>query len=384
VAGVLLQHLHQPDLQAARILYSAVAAHRLKGTPVWPMVVAPPGSAKTVLVEALEGLPGMNVHLIDTVTPQTFISGQIPDPQQTSRKPASLLLRIGEKGIIVAPDFSTVLSGNADKRTSIFSDLRRIYDGQLRKEFGTASDDPHEWKGRLTFVAAVTPAVDSYTSVFQSLGERFLMIRWPRANGVEAAEAAMHQDTGRAKSELRAALGELFGNLPEVEPKLPPDMSRMIAALSEFTVRARTHVHRSNYGAKEIESPPEPESPTRLSQQLAQLAKGSALLDGRDTVNDDDYRLVQRAAMDCIPPVRRKVVDALLGGAALQALKIPRSTLKYAREDLEALELMDGSALSETARDLLEQAGYPLPEATRPSRSLHFPPHDQQDTASVA
>jgi hypothetical protein len=74
IENILRKHHHQPDTEAARILYSAVAAHRLEGVPVWPMLVAPPGSLKTELLNALEGLPG--VHVIDNVTPQTFISGQ--------------------------------------------------------------------------------------------------------------------------------------------------------------------------------------------------------------------------------------------------------------------------------------------------------------------
>ena len=40
--AVLHAHYHEPDLEAARVLYSAVAAHRLTGQPVWLMLVAPP------------------------------------------------------------------------------------------------------------------------------------------------------------------------------------------------------------------------------------------------------------------------------------------------------------------------------------------------------
>ena len=57
VESALVAHYHSPDLQAARALYAAIAAHRLKGQPVWPMIVAPPGSMKTDLLDALDGLP---------------------------------------------------------------------------------------------------------------------------------------------------------------------------------------------------------------------------------------------------------------------------------------------------------------------------------------
>ena len=96
VVDVLEHRFHDADVQAARAVYAAVAAHRLKGQPVWPMAVAPPGSLKTEILDALNGLP--NVHFIDSVTPNTFISGQIvegpggrapsraPDPGATARR----------------------------------------------------------------------------------------------------------------------------------------------------------------------------------------------------------------------------------------------------------------------------------------------------------
>lgn len=77
VERALGRHLYQPDLQAARGLYAGLAAHNLSGQPVWTMLVAPPGSMKTDLLTALDGLP--LVHLIDCVTPNTFLSGQVKD-----------------------------------------------------------------------------------------------------------------------------------------------------------------------------------------------------------------------------------------------------------------------------------------------------------------
>jgi len=75
VQDVLLTHYHAPDIEAARAVYSAFAAHRLSGSPVWPMIVAPPGSLKTEMLKALEGEKA--THFIDQITPNTFISGQI-------------------------------------------------------------------------------------------------------------------------------------------------------------------------------------------------------------------------------------------------------------------------------------------------------------------
>ena len=133
-------------------------------------------------------------------------------------------------------------------------------------------------------------------------------------------------------------------------------MQRSISALAEFAVRGRTHIHR-NGRSKEIDYVPEPEAATRLAQQLAQLAKGSALVMERATVEDEDYQLVTRVAFDCTPAPRRRVLDALMRSGEGEKSTGAASTLHYAREELAALGLLTTEgALSELSRDLLRQA----------------------------
>jgi hypothetical protein len=318
---------------------------------------------KTALLAALDGLP--QVHLIDRVTPNTFLSGQIREGKQRSASTmsSSLLHRIGEQGIIAFPDFSTVLSMNREHRGSVLADMRRIYDGHLRKEFGTDdSRKEHEWHGRITFAVATTDEVDRHYSVFQSLGERFVMIRWHRPGGVEAALRAMNQDHESGKRELKEAVHVLFNSLQELQPTLSGSMTKRIASLAEFAVRGRTHIPRAGYD-KEIDYVPEPEAATRLAQQLAQLTKGSALLAGRELANDEDYALTKRVAFDCIPVPRRRILDCLVVGRDVSQAKLPASTRHYAAEDLESVELLENTSsgwmFSPLARHLLEVADEP-------------------------
>ena len=355
VVEVMRRRFHGADVQAARVVYASVAAHRLEGQPVWPMAVAPPGSLKTEILDALHGLP--HVHFIDSVTPNTFISGQIVEGGE-GRSP-SLLDRVGGSATIAIADFSTVLSMNRDKRGSILADMRRIFDGRLRKEYGTA-EPPRDWAGRITFVVAATPDVDQHYAIFQTLGERFLMVRWHRPGGVEAAMKAMNQNVKAAKAEMKGAVHALFNGLPEelAEVTLEVDDQYRLAALAEFTVRARTQVPRD--GSKDIVYVPEAEAPTRLAQQLCQLAKGSALLVGRPAVGPEDLDLVQRVAFDCIPDKRRQVVDHATqteNGLEPAELTVPESSLWYCRQDLEAMDLLSGQGLSGLAKKLLAQAG---------------------------
>jgi hypothetical protein len=356
VTAALCVHYHDPDVEAAWVLYSAVAAHFLTGPPVWLMVVAPPGSMKTELMQALDGVAG--VSLIDRLTPNTLLSGQIEDDKahKPGRKSPSLLHRLGERPIIICPDFTTVLSMKAEPRGIILADLRRIYDGRIRSEYGTAGNlAEREWRGRLTFLAATTPDVDRYYSMFQTMGERFLMVRWHRAGGIDAAVEAMNQNREVAKRDLKEAVNQLFKHLGTYEPTVPAEMQRMIGALSEFTVRARTYVHRT--GNKEVTDQPQPESPTRLAQQLVQLAKGSALLAGRSEATEEDYQLVKRAAFDSIPAIRRKVIDALMSKRQKHSdFGLAKSTLSYVVEELEMLGIVANRKLSPEALNLLREA----------------------------
>jgi len=310
---------------------------------------------KTELLGALYGLPA--VHPVDQVTPKTFISGQIDDPKKKSAVPPGLLHRIGADGILVCSDFSTVLAINRNDRASILSDLRRIYDGHLRKEFGTATNPlQREWRGRITFVVGATLDVDRAYSVFQSLGERFVMVRWPRPGGVEAALRAMNQDTTAAKNELKSAVHRLIRSLAKSNPELPRDLQSKIAALGELAARGRTQVPRDGR-SKTILNIPEPESATRLPQQLAQLTKGSVLIGSRETVSEEDYAIARRAALDSIPALRRKVLDELIAGHDPSAARLPLTTLYYVTQELEVLGLMESNALSSLAEDLLRKAG---------------------------
>jgi len=303
--------------------------------------------------ELLNGLALLkHVHFVDQVTASTFISGHIVEEGTKDQTPAGLLGRVGKTGTIVYPDFSTILAMKPEAKQSILADMRRIYDGSLRKEYGTANNlKAREWTGRITFAVGATSAVDSHYGIFQSLGERFVMIRWGRPDGIEAAMSAMTQDSATARTELQDAVKRLFDTMPQIEPTLSVEMLMRVAALADFVTRARTHVERSGY-TKEMLYTPEAEAPTRLSQQLSQLAKGVALLDGRANVSDADFTLVQRVAFDCIPTTRRKVIQALMRGGDLAAAA-PKATLFYCIQDLEVLGLLSDRELSGLAHQLL-------------------------------
>jgi hypothetical protein len=348
VTALLQRDYRGIDPQTVKAALAIAACHRItEYQPSWLMSIAPPGSLKTVITDALNELP--SIHTIYEVTPHTFISGKVDDVPVTKngkRKiPASLLKRIGEEGILIMPDFSTVLSMSPDPKSQVLSQLRRIYDGQFRREFGTNENmEEREWKGRITTIINVTPAVDKHYKFFNDLGDRFLRIRWNRFGGNRTAHRALHQ-TNSCKTELRRAIRRLMYPILSQKSVAAPGIAlieNQIEHLSEIVCKGRAYVPRDSY-KREIDGEPIIESNTRLPQELAQLARGWALVMGRSECGEDELAIVRQVGWDSMPPSRSKVLQAYLEGRPVTgaALDIPWTTLKYAKEDLTAARLLE-------------------------------------------
>lgn len=386
-------HWHEPDIEAVRIQLACFAGQYLTDyPPAWCMAIAPSGSAKTVILEALNGIE--NFHAVDQLTPTTFISGKFDEdggnPRvrernrakakaqaaaakigavKNNKRPesASFLQRIGDSATIAISDFSTILSMHADVRNNLFSQMRRIYDGNFRREFGTAENlDDREWKGRITMLVAVTPEVDRYNQMFSTLGDRFIRVRWPRAAGHAAMAASAKQNHG-VKEELRTLVHDFVNSFLQSKkscPVIPAPALHRIGELTELMCFARTYVHRKG---NDIDGEPSPESNTRLPQQLCQMARGWHALMEDAEVGAEGMRLIWRAAWDCLPPARRAVLDSLRNKKSVYSPGsnyFTNSSIQFATEDLIVLGLVTEptlgiakSTLTPFAAETLARAG---------------------------
>jgi len=368
IEEILTAEYDNPDLQAAKIICACVAAHRIVAyPPAWLMLIAAPGSMKTDLLEGLRGLP--RIHFVDEVTQSTFISGKVDEGKRKRTRPASYLHRIGDDGILVASDFSTITSTDPKALGKILSQLRKIYDGNYSREFGTDENlEERSWKGRLTLLAGATPTIDAHYAIFHSLGERFVRVRCPRAGGIEAGIAAMghtNELSPRLQQAMQDFLLPILTQPAITPPAIAEDIVRRIASLTEFIALARTVVPRARYN-HEISGAAFTEGNTRLPQQLAQIARGWALLGGRNSVCEEDLALVRRAAFDCLPPTKRKIIERLLAEESPHDSGQARTVVSRAVEDLEIAGIVEKSEqsthrLTKQANQLLTHAGVSSP-----------------------
>jgi hypothetical protein len=358
-----------PDTRALRVTLGAVVANYAPGDPVNLVVVAPPSTGKTEHVTAIADAP--DVWSLSSLTPQTLLSGF--ERKRKDGPPASLLLQIGEFGILAFKDLTTVLTMHREARAQIIGQLREVADGKTEKAFGNGLKI--DWQGKVALIAGVTPIIDEQHAFLAVMGERFVLYRLPEASRQDSARRAI--GLGGQEKELRAEIRALVaaflrqfrhvGQLP-----LPDDFVNPLISLADIVTRARTGVAR-DYQSRDVLYLPEPEAPARLAKQLAQLARGLLAIGVEE---DDALDLVRKVGWDCVPAVRTTVMAALARRGGLSATRaeleeetdLPSSTVRRVEEDLGLLGLVDRTKDSSgkwivAERDLVREYAGTRPES---------------------
>ena len=268
---------------AVEVLLAAVVANRLNGDPFWVMFVNPPGGTKTELIRALDDVP--DVYQLSSLTAKTLVSGYI-DPGR-SRQDHSLLPKLDGK-ILALKDFTSVLTMPRDARAEILGQLREIYDGSYRKDFGTGQS--FKWKGKVGLIAGVTEAIETYQSATQILGERCLLYRLGCADGQQVAQKAL-ENQGReevCRQHFREAVTLFLDRIDTTrELEIPDPIRNKLSALATLCVTARTGVMRDGNGI--IEYIPGTEGPARLAKQLSLFLKALTHVRGKATATQEEY-----------------------------------------------------------------------------------------------
>ena len=360
VSEVCASHFPHLDPDVPRILLAAWLGNDPSiafSDPLWLALIAPPSTLKTGLLTALADATG--AYILDSLTPQTFISGLVREQEPGAKY--GLLHQLGERPNLIIKDLSGILSTRSDNRGEIISQFRCIYDGEYARATGTGGQDARaRWRGRMTVIVGMTPIIDLYHTLNNQLGERFIQLRFAVAEDDVVAAAGQALENAAAGFEQRTALAAAFRAAIAAcgrhlnRGALTPPLRQRLQNLVAFVAKARTGVSRNSKG--DVEQPPSPEGPGRLTKQLAALACGLAALRGTGTLTEDDYRLVERVAFDSIPETRSKILWALYdrGARVLSGfrdyVKVSDPTIRKNLEDLALLGLAVEDATRVTKR----------------------------------
>jgi hypothetical protein len=323
-------------------VFGTVAANLLPGDPVWLGLIAPPSSAKTEILNSLSGLP--YVVLASSLSPASFLSAT-SKKDQDKEATRGLLAQIGEFGIIVLKDFTTVLSLRPEANTEVFAVLREVFDGRYTRHVGTDGGRTLAWNGKVGLVFACTETFDKHHSVISAMGDRYLLCRIAPVEGqFERALEHAGEATERMRRELSEVVERLFATRRTEPRPLSLEETGRISDICSLVVRLRAPVDRHRY-TTEIEGVHGAEGTGRLGLSLERLLAG---LDTLGVDRDVALSVVETVAMDSTPPIRRRAYEYLkrIAPDAAETLdiaekvKLPKKTLSRYLEELEAQGLL--------------------------------------------
>ena len=323
-------------------VFGAVAANLLEGDPVWLGLIAPPSSAKTEILNSLSKLS--YVVQASSLSSASFLSAT-SKKDQDKEATGGLLAQIGEFGIIVMKDFTTMLSMRPEANQEAFAVLREVYDGRYTRYVGTDGGRTMAWNGKVGLVFASTEAFDRHHSVNSAMGDRYLLCRIAPVEGqFERALEHAGEATERMRLELAEVVERLFA-VRRTEPRpLSLEERGRISRICSLVVSLRAAVDRHRY-TTEIEVVHGAEGTGRLGLSLERLLAG---LDTLGVDRDVALNVVEAVAMDSTPPIRRRAYECLrqiapraaeLADIALN-VRIPGKTLRRHLEDLETQGLV--------------------------------------------
>jgi len=289
------------DLDALDAVLAVAATEQLGGDPPWLLVVSGSGNAKTETVGALAGI---GAFVTSTIASEGALLSASSKKEQAKDATGGLLRRIGERGLLVVKDFTSIISMSRDARASVLAALREVYDGKWERNVGTNGGRTLTWEGRIVMVGAVTTAYDSAHAVISSMGDRFALVRVDSGAGASRlaagrqALANVNQEV-QMRTELTGAVSVLMDRLaPELAVLTDEDMDTLLR-VADLVTLARTAVER-DYRGDVIEAHA-PEMPTRFAKMLGQIIRGGLAI-GME--RDHALAVAVRVAGDSMPPLR--------------------------------------------------------------------------------
>jgi hypothetical protein len=194
------------------------------------------------------------------------------------------------------------------------------------------------------------------------MGERFLLYRLPEHKVRDQARMALRRrgGAGAMRRELAEAVAGVLAGAGRAAPELSEADEDRLIALSVYATRARSAVERDGY-SREIELIPGVEGPARMAQALERTLTAIAAI---GAPRGQAWRVVTKLAVDCIPAIRRTMLDTLAlldepvsTSDLAEDVGYPTSTARRALEDLTVYGLATRIKVGGNKADLWQITG---------------------------
>jgi hypothetical protein len=316
-----------------------------------------PSSQKTTLVDFFGGADD-KVYRSDKFTPKSFVSHAASISREKLNE-IDLLPRIRHR-IFLVPELAPLFGLRNEDLLESFAILTRVLDGQgLSTDSGVHGRRGHEGDYLFAWIGCTTPIPHNVWKTMGKLGSRFLFLEMPDGEHTNdelvdnVAGGKSYMDRVEiCREEVAYFLETLWMDTGGVRGVRwdraadPRPVMLQIAAYAKVLARLRGTISVWREGSGDDEtynfSTPMIEQPHRAMSLLYALARGHALIHGRDRLAEEDLPLVARAALESTPNDRRAVMRLLLAKEGVVSTSDVQNALRCSaptgRAILETLE----------------------------------------------
>jgi Bifunctional DNA primase/polymerase, N-terminal len=308
------------DIATLDAVLAVLAAEKLNGDPPWLLLISGPGNAKTETIQAASGVDG--AHIISTIASEGALLSATAKKSRAKTATGGLLRKIGDRGILIIKDFTSILSADRNVRTAVLAALREVYDGRWERNVGSDGGQTLSWQGRVVVVGACTTAWDSAHAVVATMGDRFVQIRSSSYTGRQAAYVRAIDGTGSEvamRQELADAVAGLIGTVDKGDYPLTKEEKARIGRAADLVTLARTAIETDYRG--DIIDAHDPEMPTRFAKQLVQIMRGAVAI---GMTRADALVLVVRCARNSMPQLRLDVLEDIAANPDSRIIDVRR------------------------------------------------------------
>lgn len=319
-----------------------------------------PSSGKTIVLNFFSRIAELT-FATDNFTPASFVSHSANTKKADLAK-IDMLPQIRFKAMIIR-DLAPIFAKNDDDVQSALGILIRVLDGEgLETNSGLHGKRGYVGNYLFMMLAASTQIRPKIWKAMGNLGSRLFFVN---IGGTEKSEDELAEQlriSCRDKEDIcRTASDEfiktLWSKYPNgIEWDKDKDDKSLVILISRFAkilarLRSAINVWEEGYGEKKYNfTQPITEMPDRLNQLLYNLARGHALVCGREIITIEDLKIVARVALDSAPPNRSKMFKLLLknGGRlsteeVMLELKCSRPTALKEMQQLVILGIVEPS-----------------------------------------
>lgn len=289
-----------------------------------------PSTYKSTILEILDSLP--NSYLSDSFTPKSFVSHSANSKKEDLEK-IDLLPKIKHKTLIT-PELAPLFSGNQDQLVEYFGMLTRILDGRgFQSDSGVHGKRGYSGDYYFTWLGAVIDIPHRVWGLLGNLGPKMYFFRLPEdtksdQEKLDQIKRNLKENSYVTKLESSKDAIKKFWNFIENRPEQNENkviwntekddeesMNRIIQlamVLSKLRATIPTWNTLDSGGSQYNFEIPTIENPSRASSAFYNLARGHALLCGRNYITKEDLCVVIPTALSSAPKERVELFRLLI------------------------------------------------------------------------